>query len=213
MIKPKLWKGDDLKGIWIVSLKIDGVRMLRDDEDKPVSRNGKPLHNLDHIPSHIKDAEIFLDDWETSVSLVRTHDSDPVHIRNVYTLDDLDPRLHIRTVVDPSKEFINKELAGVTAEGYEGLVLRQGDNHLKVKPSETYDVKVTSMVEGTGRHKGRMGALVTEMGKVGTGFTDAHRDNFWDIKDEEFTIEVECMSLTKNGKFRHPRYVRTRFDK
>nr|WP_283842052.1 hypothetical protein [Bradyrhizobium sp. KB893862 SZCCT0404] len=107
------------------------------------------------------------------------------------------------------------------AKGYEGLVLRQGDVWLKVKPTETYDVLVTGIIEGTGKHKGRMGALMTPMGKVGTGFSDAERVTFWNYCKEPDdgrgimgeTIEVECMKLTDDGKFRHPRFVRVRPDK
>jgi hypothetical protein len=32
MIKAIPWKGKDLKGIWNVTRKLDGARMLRDDE-------------------------------------------------------------------------------------------------------------------------------------------------------------------------------------
>ena len=50
-------------------------------------------------------------------------------------------------------------------------------------------------------------------GDIGTGFTDQEREQF----TEEFiinkTIEVSCMMLTPDGKFRHPRYERLREDK
>ena len=61
MIKPKPWKGNDLKGEWVSTYKLDGVRMLRDEDGKPVSRSDKPLYNLDHISLDITDAEIFKD--------------------------------------------------------------------------------------------------------------------------------------------------------
>ncbi|MEE8597957.1 MAG: hypothetical protein V3S69_00265 [Dehalococcoidales bacterium] len=86
-----------------------------------------------------------------------------------------------------------------------------------IKPSETHDVLVTDVIEGTGKYVGMMGALMTPMGKVGTGFTDADRKWFWDTrivnKDLPLLIEVECMSVTKNGKFRHARFKRIRWDK
>ena len=61
-----------------------------------------------------------------------------------------------------------------------------------------------------------MGALITEMGKVGTGFTDINREWWADPCRDlpvPYIIEVECMGLTKNGKFRHPRFKRIRWDK
>jgi ATP-dependent DNA ligase len=81
-------------------------------------------------------------------------------------------------------------------------------------------VTVTEIIEGTGKHKGRMGALMTPMGKVGTGFTDQERKEWWGRKallgnhpTLAWLIEVECMQLTPDGKFRHPRFLRIRYDK
>jgi hypothetical protein len=219
MKKLKVWNGKDLKGEWEVSLKIDGVCMLRDEDSNPVSRKGKPLYNLQNAPEHITCAEIFRKDWETSVSMVRTHDAEPVSILDMYSLDPIDPRLSLSSMEDPSAETIQAKLESAVANGYEGLVLRQGDKWLKVKASETHDVEVLSMIEGTGKYKCMMGALMTPMGKVGTGFSDIMRATLWSMKEAApgsvigQTIEVECMSITKDGKFRHPRFKRVRWDK
>lgn len=239
---PVPWTGKDLKGTWHFTIKIDGVRMLRDAEGKPISRNGKPLYNLEHVPVEIQDAEIYYGDWETSISHVRSSVTDvgPVHADNVFSLfPAVDKRLDLGLVIDPTSDDINKVLELVLAEGYEGLVIREigGKGKLyKVKPHETYDVQVTGMIMGTGKHEGRMGALYTPMGKVGTGFTDKQREEWYEwfttqpcvIHDElsekptrlmlwtgaeTRTIEVECWELTKDDKFRHPRYIRLREDK
>lgn len=215
MIKPKPWKGNDLKGEWVSTYKLDGVRMLRDEDGKPVSRSGKPLYNLDHISSDITDAEIYSKNWETSVSLVRTKNGSPIPVDCVYSLDPIDPRLNPLTWTDPSANLISKMLDTAVYEALEGIVLRQGDKWLKVKPTETHDVKIIGMMEGTGKYVGMMGCLVTPMGRIGTGFTDEERKDFWERKTELVwnTVEVECMSLTKDGKFRHPRFKRIRWDK
>ena len=219
MIKPKLWNGKDLKGEWEVTLKIDGVRMLRDEDGNPVSRADKPLYNLQNVPASVTDAEIFSKDWENSVSMVRTHDAKPVVLPHVYSLDPIDPRLVLSSMVDPSAETVQAKLESAVANGYEGLVLRQGDKWLKVKASETHDVEVIGMIEGTGKYVGKMGALMTPMGKVGTGFSDIERTVIWSMEEVSpeciigLTIEVECMSITKDGKFRHPRFKRIRWDK
>lgn len=219
MIKPKLWNGKDLKGEWEVTLKIDGVRMLRDEDGNPVSRAGKPLYNLEGIDDNTTDAEIFLKDWETSVSMVRTKDGALVQNGWAYSLDPIDPRLLLSSMVDPSAETIQAKLVSAVANGYEGLVLRQGDKWLKVKASETHDVEVLSMIEGTGKYERMMGALMTPMGKVGTGFSDIERATLWSMHEVAGAsvigqiIEVECMSITKDGKFRHPRFKRVRWDK
>lgn len=210
MIKAKLYKGQKLKGLWQFTRKIDGVRMLRNEAGFPVSRSDKPLYNLGHVPKEITDAEIFLNNWGESVSLVRSMYGDPVPLDCVYSLYPLDERLILGYYHDPSPDFVADMLKTALAHGDEGLVIRQGDKWLKVKPVETYDVPITGLQPGTGKYVGKMGALLTPMGKVGTGFTDAMRDEEWTIGE---IIEVECMQLTDDGKFRHPRFVRRRFDK
>ena len=63
--------------------------------------------------------------------------------------------------------------------GFEGLVLRQNENWIKVKPEETHDVAITGFVEGNGKHLGRLGYVTTDKGAVGAGFTDAERQLLW----------------------------------
>jgi hypothetical protein len=89
--KAKPWKGNDLKGVWSITLKIDGARMLRDSQGLPVSRAGKPLYNLSLVDKSITDAEIYNENWETSMSLVRTkNNGSPVDPSFVYSLDPLE---------------------------------------------------------------------------------------------------------------------------
>lgn len=221
---PVPWKDKDLKGAWQFTIKIDGVRMLRDIEGNPISRNGKPLYNLEHIPEEIYDAEIFYGDWETSISHVRSSVTDvgPVTPEFVFSLfPTVDKRLDLGIYTNPTAQDINTALELVLSEGHEGLVLREIEGKgkiYKVKPHETYDVPVIGIVEGTGKHLGRLGALITPKGKVGTGFTDAQREWWWSQypsfeSDSPKIIEVECWELTKEGNFRHPRYIRLREDK
>lgn len=210
MIKCKLWNGKDLKGIWEVTRKLDGVRALRQG-GKVVSRNGKPLYNLDHL--FFEDAEVFLGDWESSVSACRSIASKPISQQHVYSLSPLlDARLFICALENPSVESINTLLEAVLSKGDEGLVLRQDDKWLKVKPEETYDVPITGVQLGKGKYIGKLGAFHTTMGKVGTGFTDAQRQELISLPLGT-TIEVSCLELTKDNKFRHPRFVRVREDK
>lgn len=209
MIKAKLWSGKDLQGEWQVTRKLDGVRALK-GVNGVVSRAGKPLHNLGHCD--FNDAEVFLGSWEETVSAVRTLYGAPVPQDAIYNLEPLDPRLDLGTLVDPTAEYITILLEARLALGEEGLVLRQGDVWLKVKAKETHDIMVLAVVPGKGKHVGRMGALLTDRGKVGTGFTDAMREELMDIEPGT-TIEVDCMGLTPSGKFRHPRFIRVRFDK
>jgi DNA ligase-1 len=101
--------------------------------------------------------------------------------------------------------------------GYEGIMIKDVDapylckrrtNWMKWKPTITVDLEVIDMEEGTGRNKGRLGALVCEGvddGKlikvnVGTGLSDPQRKDFWARKDEliGFIAEIKADVVTQN---------------
>lgn len=219
MIKAKEWDGKDLEGNWLVTLKIDGVRALSDGK-RVLSRNGKLLYNCQHLAHKFTDAEIYCGSFKQTIQVVRTvkvptelQEEFVVQENEVYSLNPLDSRLIQGHINNPTAVDIIKLMKLAVRRGYEGLVLRNGDTWLKVKPECTYDVTITALVEGKGKHKGRLGKFMTDMGGVGTGFTDLQRQEYWTEKMVGTTIEVACMQLTTDGKFRHPRFVRTRFDK
>ena len=211
MIKPKLYTSQKLTGTWLFTRKLDGVRMLRNQWGEPVSRADKPLYNLGNISSHIKDAEIFLGSWEETVSAVRTQTGGVlVGDSQAFTIEPLDSRLVLFEVENPTAAYVEEQLQKALKRGDEGLVIYQGEVSYKVKPRENYDVVVIGATAGNGKYSGLIGALITSRGKV-SGMTDEQRRDF--TKELPEVIEVECLSLTKNGKFRHPRFIKVRFDK
>lgn len=219
MLRFKSWDGSDLKGTWRLTIKIDGIRALRCD-DGWISRAGKPLHNIPLVDG-IKDCEVYLGSFKKTYSAIRTKhitvDTPIITPANLYSLSPLDTRLNMGVVVDPLASNIMVHMNIVNRWGYEGLVLRNVDTNqwLKVKPNETHDVLVTGYGEGEGKYKGMLGYLETEKGSVGTGFNDEERKLFWGLKDLLIgkMVEVSCMEITEDGKFRHASYVRLRPDK
>lgn len=213
------WKGKDLIGTWIVSRKIDGVHAHRTGETTNwVSRNGKPLYNLEHLPADLTEIEVFCGSWEDSISAVKTKNGPAVQLEYAYSLDPMDERLLIGEYEDPTKEIIRRLMESVVESGYEGIVLEEAiswpvtGTQLKVKPIETHDVAVLGTFEGTGRHKGLLGGVVTQKGNVSAGFTLEQRRDLKDISGGTI-IEVVSNGLTPGGKFRHPRFIRVREDK
>lgn len=204
----RAYKGETLHNV-VVSYKIDGVRAHRTSEGV-LSRAGKPLYN---VTLHCDVAEVFCGTWEETVSRVRTHLGTPVFDECIYSLNPIDPRLVVGTYTILTEEDVTKLFSKATALGYEGLVLHTDTYLYKVKAVEHYDVPVLSLCEGKGRNKGKLGAVMTPLGKVGVGFSDDERTSFFNDDFIGTVIEVECMSLTPSGKFRHARYVRSRFDK
>ncbi|MGY3589351.1 hypothetical protein [Bradyrhizobium sp. USDA 4350] len=213
MIKAKSWSGKDLNGEWHATIKIDGVRALWNGKEW-VSRADKPLYNLPPFDGRA-DCEAYCDGFKETITRIRAKTKcRPIRPDQLYSLDPLDPRLDRGTWVNPTAECISNQLRSIVASGYEGFVLRQGNKWIKIKPFETYDVDVIAIVEGEGKHAGRMGYVETPMGDVGTGFTDAEREEWWEMDPSEYPmIEVECMKLTPDGKFRHARFIRCRYDK
>ena len=204
----------------------------------PLHTYSKELYSPDPIYIPEGRYEVFLGDWSKSVSAVRTvkphkiagqHDDgstiwiapDKIPFKALYRLDEVDGRLFANNGYDGRFRYtkidcpiwVETMMKRALRFGYEGLVLTADEGEFKVKPIVTYDVPVIDMIEGKGRNKGRLGALVTDMGNVGTGLTDLDRKIMWEVSLIGFTIEVECMELTPNGKFRHPRFVRIREDK
>lgn len=203
-MKFKTWRGDDLKGVYWVSYKIDGVRVQYPEK---ISRAGKILYNLPDMPDGTY--EVYLGSFKDTISAVKTKNGFTISPKDIYRLEPIDQRLSVGFIFDPKASYIRNLMAEALSEGYEGLILTKDELRIKVKPKETYDVYVIGTVEGKGKHQGKMGALVTTMGKVGTGFTDEERKQDWLGR----VIEVECMHLTEAGKFRHPRFLRERWDK
>ena len=113
--------------------------------------------------------------------------------------------------------------------GYEGVMIKDVDapyeckrTHawLKAKPFIEVTLEVVDYEEGTGRNEGRLGAIICEgvddgqriRVNVGSGFTDADRDTYWDHRDSLAgnLVEVRADAITKNQdgtySLRFPRF-------
>jgi len=113
--------------------------------------------------------------------------------------------------------------------GYEGVMIKDVDapyeckrTHawLKAKPFIEVTLEVKEIEEGTGRNEGRLGAFVcsgADDGKdirvnVGSGFSDANRDDFWNHRSSIIgnLVEVRADAVTQNQdgtySLRFPRF-------
>lgn len=120
-------------------------------------------------------------------------------------------------VLDAEEIELLREEARLT--GVEGYVLKQQHwaGWTRIKVVSTADCEVIGWIPGTGKHAGRMGALLlaagrTVVGKVGTGFTDRDRErppSDWVGR----VVEVAFQSVAAAGRLQHPRFLRLRPDK
>ena len=113
--------------------------------------------------------------------------------------------------------------------GYEGVMIKDVDapyeckrTHawLKAKPFIEVTLEVVDVEEGTGRNEGKLGAVVCEgmddgrmvRVNVGSGFSDANRDNFWTLRSDVIgqLVEVRADAVTQNQdgtySLRFPRF-------
>ena len=113
--------------------------------------------------------------------------------------------------------------------GYEGVMIKDKDapyeckrTHawLKAKPFIEVTLEVVDVEEGTGRNEGRLGAIVCEGiddGKkinvnVGSGFSDANRDQFWssraDVTGQLVEVRADAVTQNQDGTYslRFPRF-------
>ena len=123
-------------------------------------------------------------------------------------------------------------------KGFEGIMIKdpmsfyeckRSTSWLKSKPFIEISLEVKNYEEGTGRNKGKLGALVAEgkdNGKffrlnIGSGFTDLQRQDFWNNKEKLIgqIVEVRADSISKSQdgdswSLRFPRFKTFRgFDK
>jgi DNA ligase 1 len=95
------------------------------------------------------------------------------------------------------KEAIARIMAEISKQDKEGIMLNKADapyvckrtsDLLKIKVFNDGDMLVTQVIEGTGRNKGRLGAITVQFTyggqkytcNCGSGFSDEERDLYWE---------------------------------
>jgi len=132
------------------------------------------------------------------------------------------PHLNAVTQFRVSDENALKlRLNQVVKNGGEGLMLHRADALyttgrsdvlLKLKPLYDAEAKVIAHTAGKGKHAGKLGALLVETPqgirfKLGTGFSDAQRENPPKIGS---TVTYTFKDTTKNGKPKFASFLRER---
>ena len=96
---------------------------------------------------------------------------------------------------------------------------KRSDKWCKIKmDAETADVRISGFEEAEGDKSGTLGAVAlesadgTHVGKSGSGFSDAQRENIWNNQDDWIgrTIEVEARGVGSQGNLRMPIFKRDR---
>jgi len=123
---------------------------------------------------------------------------------------------NVTSTIVQSLEEAQEIFQGYLAEGYEGIILKDGNgvwedkrakHQIKFKGELECDLKIVAIEEGTGKYAGMLGAIVCESsdGKikvnVGSGFNDAHRKNLGkEILDKIVAIKYNSRIKNKLGE-------------
>jgi DNA ligase-1 len=130
-------------------------------------------------------------------------------------------------------DIMQRYAEDAVAEGFEGIMIKamdapyeckRSDFWMKWKPVISVDLEIVGFEEGTGRNAGRLGAIICEgedhgrriRVNVGSGLSDANRDEFWASRDNVVgqVVEVMADAVTQNQdgtySLRFPRFVRFR---
>jgi DNA ligase-1 len=127
-----------------------------------------------------------------------------------------------------AKDMVNAGFEGIMIKNLEAPYLcKRSTDWMKWKPVHDYDLTVIGIEPGTGKHKGRMGALVCEgeddgkhiVVNVGSGYTDTERQEYWDdqtsVIGQTVVVMADAVTMNQDGSYslRFPRFKTFRTDK
>lgn len=137
-------------------------------------------------------------------------------------------RLVERKIISSSYDEIKKTHDIFASAGFEGAMIKfidapykfgRGFEVMKMKAFHDVDLVITGLLEGTGKHEGKLGSFqVIHNGvevQVGSGLTDDLREEIWNNKTSFLgrTIEVRYQEETPDGSLRFPTFVCFRNDR
>jgi len=143
------------------------------------------------------------------------------------------PGMDVDLSTAEGQDIMRRFATDAVADGFEGIMIkdvgapyecRRSSFWMKWKPTITVDLNIVGFEEGTGRNAGRLGAIICEGDdngrrinvNVGSGLSDADRDEYWSARDQLLgdVVEVEADAVTQNQdgtySLRFPRFVRFR---
>ena len=130
--------------------------------------------------------------------------------------------------IEATEENFKKEHDYWVSKGEEGIMIRDISapyefkrdwSVMKYKAFFDVDVRIKGLLEGTGKHQGKLGSFVIDYkGKevrVGSGLTDSLREELWIDRNKHVgrLIEVRYQEETPDGSLRFPTFVCFRNDK
>ena len=140
------------------------------------------------------------------------------------------PNLRIveRRYIKSNHDHIKKLHDMYVEKGYEGVMIKdpvapysfkRDWSVMKFKAFHDVDLSIKQLLEGTGKHSGKLGSFVVDYKgvdvQVGSGLSDVLREKIWKHKESFIgrIIEVRYQEVTPDGSLRFPTFVCFRNDR
>jgi len=209
-------------------ITLDGEITIKDMEFRDVMKIARREH-IDEESRKILDAM----NYNVFDIILDKHYEIPLYIRveqlkDIINENNMVKKVKYWSLKNNNIDEVLKEFDKSQELGYEGLILKNSEseyirsksiNWIKVKKTDNIDCTVVELIEGTGKYKNSLGALVCRMENgvcfnLGTGFDEEFRDYYWKHKNEIIgkTVEVKIYGFIKDRP-RNPVFVRIRDDK
>jgi DNA ligase 1 len=200
----------------------DFVAIMRQAYRKEsVDTSGTYISLFDFLP---------LNEWKTGNAIMSCHDRHEKLLDmladSTVDMDIVRPveRAHVAACYDDIKQLHDE----FVSDGYEGAMIKdleapykfgRGYEIMKMKEFHDVDLVIRSLLEGTGKYKGKLGSVSVNFNgvdvSIGSGFSDDLRDEIWENKDEFVgrMIEIRYQEVTPDGSLRFPTFVCFRNDR
>tara|TARA_A100001011_G_scaffold392143_1_gene479084 strand:- start:282 stop:1520 length:1239 start_codon:yes stop_codon:yes gene_type:complete len=171
-----------------------------------------------------------IEEWNSKKSVTSCRDRFEIMLDRIdesdINLSLVQPVDRVETVCD--YEEIKAEHDAYVKDGFEGAMIKlldapykfgRGYEVMKLKAFHDVDLKVSGLLEGTGKHAGKLGSFKVVFNgvdvQVGSGLTDDLRAQVWKDQDSFVgrTIEVRYQEITPDGSLRFPTFVCFRNDR
>ena len=134
-------------------------------------------------------------------------DNHPINISRI---------LDFNNIENIDKWIIETGSEGIVAKDPHGAYNPGKRDWIKYKLTRDINAQIVGMIEGTGKRKGKLGALqvipegLSEITKVGTGFSDSELNMITDRinRGEKLNCMLKYQNITRDGKLRFPVFVR-----
>jgi DNA ligase-1 len=187
-----------------------------------IDTNGTYLALFDYLP---------IEEWKSGKTSMSCFDRREVLLDKLTDNDiclDLVSPVDRMYISDWTTEEIFETHDEYVKEGFEGVMIKdpeapyrfgRGYEVMKLKAFHDVDLAIKGLLEGTGRHTGKLGSVIVDYNgvnvQVGSGFSDDLREDIWSNKDHFMgrMIEVRYQEVTPDGSLRFPTFVCFRNDR